>query len=511
MELLCMVRGEDCPAKCVGTILFIKIFVLDKMRKKTEGLQIRFANHVNFPNLGRRFMSHILLVDDEPSILSVLSQLLKGQGFETQPALGGAKAAELLRSESFDLMISDIRMTPVDGLELLKTAKALHPSMAVMMITAYGSVESAVEAMKMGAFDYVTKPFKVDELLITVQRALEYRRAISENLRLKAQLEARYGFENLVAESAAMRKVCAMIERVAPTDQTVLLSGESGTGKEVVAKAIHALSVRKQKTFVPLNCAALPEPLLESELFGHVKGSFTGASGDKEGLFEVASGGTIFLDEIGSMSLNLQSKLLRVLQEKEIRRVGGIRQIAVDPRVIAASHDNLEEMIASGRFREDLYYRLSVIPLHIPALRERPDDILPLAYHFLRRVVQGSGAAIPELSPEVQEILEGYAWPGNVRELENAIRHACTFADGGVVHPGDLPARVVGRSGNKAKTTASASANHAGKSLKSFLREMEKEFISQSIREHGGDKDAAARALKVSLATLYRKMPEPAG
>lgn len=239
-------------------------------------------------------MVRILLVDDEPSILSVLNTLLKGKGFETVPALGAAKALELLRSESFDLMITDVRMQPVDGLELLKRGKALHPSMAVIMITAFGSVESAVEAMKVGAFDYVTKPFKVDELLITVQRALEYRRAMSENQLLKAQLQARYGFENMVAESPAMRKICSMIERVAPTDQTVLIGGESGTGKEVLAKAIHAHSARASQNFVPINCAALPEPLLESELFGHMKGSFTGASADKQGLFEIADGGTIF-------------------------------------------------------------------------------------------------------------------------------------------------------------------------------------------------------------------------
>ncbi len=458
-------------------------------------------------------MARILLVDDEPSILSVLSTLLKGQGFDAQPALGGEKALEFLRTETYDLLITDIRMQPLDGLNLLKKARAMHPSMAVIMITAYGSVESAVEAMKVGAFDYVTKPFKVDELLITVQRALEYRRAISENQQLKAQLEARYGFENMVAESPAMRKICSMIERVAPTDQTVLIGGESGVGKEVIAKAIHANSIRKKKNFVPINCAAMPEPLLESELFGHVKGSFTGAAGDKEGLFEVASGGTIFLDEIGSMPLSLQSKLLRVLQEREIRRVGGTKTIPVDSRVIAASNENLEELIAKGAFREDLFYRLSVIPLVIPPLRERPEDILPLAFHFLREVVGRKGERLPELTPETQMLLESYPWPGNVRELENAIRHACTFAVDGKIGIEDFPAKIASR--NPGTTVGGATASgglqgHAGKSLKVFLREMEKAFISQAIKAHGGDKDAAARTLKVSLATLYRKLPEPA-
>lgn len=459
-------------------------------------------------------MVRILVVDDEPSILSVLNTLLKGQGFDVVPAMGAEKALEFLREEAFDLMITDVRMHPVDGLELLKKAKSLQPSLAVIMITAFGSVESAVEAMKVGAYDYVTKPFKVDELMITVQRALEYRRAISENQELKEQLKARYGFENMVAESAAMRKICHMIQRVAPTDQTVLVGGESGVGKEVIAKAIHANSVRSGRNYVPLNCAALPEPLLESELFGHVKGAFTGASSDKEGLFETADGGTIFLDEIGSMTLNLQGKLLRILQERELRRVGGTKQIPVDVRVIAASNEDLEALIAAGKFREDLYYRLSVIPITIPPLRERPEDILPLVFHFLRMVI-GAKEDLPDVTPEAQIVFEGYSWPGNVRELENAVRHACTFADEGRITADDLPAKIVQRSGVPVPADRKNGAGgdlcgaHAGKSLKGFLREIEKDFILHAIRRHQGDKEKAARELKVSLATLYRKLPDP--
>jgi len=456
-------------------------------------------------------MARILIVDDEPSVLSVLSSLLKGQGFDIQPSLGGEKAVEYLKNESFDLMLTDIRMDPVDGLELLKIARSRHPTMSVMVVTAYGSVETAVQAMKEGAFDYVTKPFKVDELLITVQRALEFRRALHENQQLKAQLNFHHGLENIIAESPDMRKICKMIERVAPTDQTVLIGGESGVGKEVIAKAIHSNSIRKQQNFVPINCAALPEPLLESELFGHVKGAFTGASSDKEGLFEVASGGTIFLDEIGSMSMNLQSKLLRVLQEKEIRRVGGTREIKVDPRVIAASNDDLESLIANGKFREDLYYRLSVIPLVISPLRQRNEDILPLANYFMKMISGNAGVAMPELSPDVQIILEAYEWPGNVRELENAIRHGCTFAQNGVIEVDDLPARVVTRSkikGGPSSVGTATTSDHRGRSLKGFLREMEKTFIVETIQEHHGDKDAAAKSLKVSLATLYRKLPD---
>ncbi|HDL77503.1 MAG TPA: sigma-54-dependent Fis family transcriptional regulator [Lentisphaerae bacterium] len=453
-------------------------------------------------------MAKILLVDDEPSILSVLSTLLKAEGHEVTPALGGEKGKELLAKEEFDLMISDIRMADMDGMQLLRLARKEQPQMAVIMITAYGSVETAVEAMKQGAFDYVTKPFKVDELLITVQRALEYATAVKENVDLKAKLEARYRFENIVAESPAMRKVCEMIERVAHTDATVLIIGESGTGKELVAKAIHAHSKRKKNKFVPINCAALPEPLLESELFGHVKGAFTGATANKEGLFEVANGGTLLLDEIGSMPLSIQGKLLRALQEKEIRRVGGTETIKVDVRVLAATNTPLEKLIEEGKFREDLYYRLSVIPIEIAPLRERPEDIMPLVYHVLRQEV-GEGKPLPEIDRDAQIILEKYHWPGNVRELENAIRHAVTFAKGNRITKDDLPAKIVSAVDLSAVGSAAPVQDFRGTSLKAFLRAKEKEYLMQVLKQMGGDKEKAAKALNISLATLYRKLPEP--
>ena len=455
-------------------------------------------------------MARILLVDDEPNILSVLSTLLRSQGYEVSPVLGGEKAIDALKEETFDMMISDIRMAPVDGLEVLKFSRSLRPSMAVIMITAYGSVETAVEAMKEGAFDYVTKPFKVDELLITVKRALEYTSAISENVELKAQLQARYGFENLVAESAPMRKICDMVKRVAPTDQTILIGGESGTGKEVIAKAIHSNSIRKQKQFVAINCAALPEPLLESELFGHLKGSFTGASSDKKGLFEEADGGTIFLDEIGSLPMSLQGKLLRVLQEREVRPVGSNKDRSVDVRVIAASNENLENMIAEGSFREDLFYRLSVIPIIIPPLRDRSADIMPLTDHFLGEAVGPNGDK-PELTPAAKQILESYNWPGNVRQLENAIKHAVTFGKEGVIDKDDLPPKIIQGASSVQGELGSfdLSSEYKGKSLKAFLRQKEKEYLQSVLDYHDGDKDAAAKALGVSLATLYRKLPEP--
>ena len=455
-------------------------------------------------------MARILLVDDEPRMLSLLNSLLKAEGYEISSVQDGSKVPDLLRSEPFDLMISDIRMTPIDGMELLKIARSARPTMPVIILTAYGSVETAIEAMKLGTFDYVTKPFKMDELLITIQRAMEYSRALSENIELKEELVGRYKFENIIAESGAMRQVCEMIKRVAPADTTVLITGESGTGKELVAKAIHIHSRRRDRKFVAVNCAALPEPLLESEMFGHMKGSFTGANANKDGLFETANGGTLFLDEISSMPLSIQGKLLRVLQEKEIRRVGGNETISVDVRVIAATNTSLEALIKKGAFREDLYYRLSVIPIDIKPLRERQEDILPLVYHVLRKET-GEGKELPKLTPEVKELLERYSWPGNVRELENAIKHAVTFVQDGKITPDVLPPRMLGQTreaGGIASKPAEASNDpNRCKSLRAFLREREKDYLGQVLALTKGDKEKAAKALKISLATLYRKLP----
>ncbi len=454
-------------------------------------------------------MPRILLVDDEPSILSVLCTVLKAENYEVVPASDGQRAIELIKSEDFDLVISDIRMTPVNGIDILKAVHQERPETSAIMLTAYGSVETAIEALKLGAFDYVTKPFKVDELLITVQRALAYRSAISENASLKQKLQTRYQFDNIIAESPAMKNVCDMIRRVAPTDTTVLIYGQSGTGKELIAKAIHAYSRRRDNEFLPVNCAALPEPLLESEMFGHVKGAFTGASSDKTGLFEAANGGTIFLDEIGSMPLSIQGKLLRVLQEREVRRVGSNKNVAVDARVLAATNTPLEELIRQEKFREDLFYRLSVIPLEILPLRERREDILPLVYHVIKQETP-EGQDYPTLTAEVCAILENYAWPGNVRELENAIKHAMTFARDNRITPDVLPPKITANSHPVANTNheqENFDANRC-KSLKSFLRDQEKEYLNKVLKSTGGDKERAAKSLKISLATLYRKLPE---
>jgi DNA-binding NtrC family response regulator len=451
-------------------------------------------------------MARILLIDDESSMLSVLTVLLKGAGYDVVPALGGVKARELMKSESFDLMISDIRMNPINGMELLRQAHDERPNLPVIMLTAYGSVETAIEAMKLGAFDYVTKPFRVDELIITVKRALEYSSAISENVSLKAQLDTRYQLENIVAESHAMKNVCELIRKVAPTDATVLIYGESGTGKEIVAQAIHANSRRSKKTFLAVNCAALPEALLESEMFGHVKGAFTGASANKAGLFESAAGGTIFLDEIGSMPPSIQGKLLRVLQEKEVRRVGSNDHIAIDARVLAATNVRLESLLQEGKFREDLYYRLSVIPVEIKPLRERVEDIMPLVYHFLQRETKDGKR--PTIDPDACDALESYGWPGNVRELENAVKHALAFISADVITKDVLPAKLVAFASSARHPGSEALEDGKGRSLRAFLAAKERQYLAQVLAASGGDKEKTAKALKISLATLYRKLPE---
>lgn len=452
-------------------------------------------------------MARILLVDDEPSILSVLSTLLKAEGYEVTAVNGGDQAQEVVKNEDFDLLISDIRMSPVNGMQLLAIAHEFKPQLSVIMLTAYGSVETAIEAMKLGAFDYVTKPFKVDELLITVTRALNYNQTLAENADLKAQLGTTYHMENIVAESPAMQNVCEMVKKVAPTDTTILIYGESGTGKELVAKAIHSCSHRKDNAFLAVNCAALPEPLLESEMFGHTRGAFTGATTDKVGLFEAASGGTIFLDEIGSMPLSIQGKLLRVLQEKEIRRVGSNDTIAIDARVLAATNTKLETLMAEGLFREDLYYRLSVIPIEIKPLRERQEDIIPLAYHLIQtETPEGQDPSIPDA--EACAILEAYPWPGNVRELENALKHALTFAKDGKITKAELPPKIAATPVAVAADGAAGDDETRCKSLKAFLRAKEKEYLDQVLSHSDGDKEKAAKALKISLATLYRKLPE---
>ena len=454
----------------------------------------------------------ILLVDDEPRILTLLHSVLRTEGLEAVSAKDGATAIALLKSQKFDLMVSDIRMSPMDGMELFRSARAECPDLPVILLTAFGSVETAIEAMKNGAFDYLTKPFKVDELILTVKRALEYSEIKAERDELRETLATQYKFDVVVAESDAMKAVCEQIRRVSPTDVTVLLTGESGTGKEVLARAIHNNSRRREKPWIAVNCAALPEALLESEMFGYVKGSFTGANSDRKGLFEAAEGGTLFLDEIASMPMSLQSKLLRVLQEREIRPVGGTATVPVNVRVLAASNVALEDKVREGTFRQDLYYRLAVITIEIAPLRDRTEDILPLVQFFLRKETP-VGTACPRISREAADILVRCSWPGNVRELENAVKHAMAFVQNDEITVETLPTRVVSNANAVAGTAAAAptAAESAEQfrnvSLRAFLREKEKEYLEHVIARTNGDKEQAAKTLQISLATLYRKLP----
>lgn len=453
-------------------------------------------------------MAKILIADDDPTILSLLNKILLSKGHDVELAENGSVAEKKLKAEQFDLLISDIKMEPVDGMQLLKKTRQMRPHVGVIMLTAYATVATAVEAMKEGAFDYIPKPFKIDELLETAKRALDYQALIAEQISGSPHLESKKYFGNIVAESEQMVNVCEMIKRVAPTKTTIMVTGESGTGKELVAEAVHSFSARSEGPFLPVNCAALPETLIESELFGHVKGAFTGATGNKEGLFEAAKGGTLFLDEINSIPHGLQSKLLRAIQNKKIRKVGGTEEFDVDVRIIAASNRNLESMVKEGTFREDLYYRLSVISIDIPPLKQRPEDVLPLAQHFIAQEMEGT--EFPTMDNAVLSILQNYTWPGNVRELQNVIRHCLTFLHEGKITKETLPSKlIVSYEENPGAQTAALNGEfEKGKSLKAFLRAKEKEYLKTVIDSMGGDKAKAAKELDISLATLYRKLPE---
>ena len=435
-------------------------------------------------------MGKALLVDDELNMLSVLTTLLKKAGYDVTATNEPEKAVELLKSVPFDLMVSDIRMRPIDGMALLKVARKEQPSMSVLMITGYGSIETAVESLKLGAFDYITKPFKIDELLVAVQRALAYNKAMHENIDLKAHSAGWYQFDSIIAESAAMRNVCEMIRRVAPTETTVLISGERGTGKKLIANAIHEHSNRKNNKFQLLNCSAVSELQLESELFGHVKGAFADASSDKQGLFEVANDATVFVSNIEAIPLSIQPKLLSVLEEKKIRRVGGNENISVNVRVLAATSSRLENLIERKLFRQDLYSRLSVIHIEIPPLRERHEDILPLAYHFLKQNAE-HGKALHKIDSEVAYIFKEYSWPGNATELQNTIKHALTFVKDNVITKNCLPPKIL--QAVPIPAVLIERTGERGKSLKAFLRKEQQEYLLQVLDNASGGKQEAAK------------------
>jgi DNA-binding NtrC family response regulator len=434
----------------------------------------------------------ILVVDNDAEMVRLLQQHLEGEGHAVTGVASGREGLQLLEEQPFDVVITDVVMDDVGGLEVLAAASRRQPPTRIVLMTAFGTLDNAIAAIRQGAFDYLTKPFRLDEISVAVDRALADQRVHEENRRMRQALAGRSSFGTLLGRSPAMQAVFERIRVVADSESAVLLLGESGTGKEVVARSIHEHSARRDGPFVPVNCAAIPEPLLESELFGHERGAFTGADRRRRGLFEEAAGGTLFLDEIGDMPAALQPKLLRALQDKAIRPVGSNQVVKLDFRVISATNRDLAALAKDARFREDLYYRLAVIPMRIPALRERPDDIMFLAQHFLERAAQVSGTAVRAFDRAATEWLLQHRWPGNVRELENVVERAVTLASGPEITLADLGTEFVAPLGSPG-------------SLRPSLAELEDEYIRRVLAEAGGDKAAAARILGISVRTLQRR------
>ena len=449
-------------------------------------------------------MKHVLLVEDEAPLREALAEQLVDRGYAVEQAESGETALAKLADFAFDVIITDLRLPGIDGSAVIDAALDRYPDIVAIVVTGYGTVKDAVEAIKRGAWDFVSKPFQIDELLHALNAALEQRRLKSENAYLRAQLDERYRFEGLIGKSPAMKRLFQLLETVAATNSTILITGDTGTGKEVVARAIHHNSPRKTHRFVALNCSAIPETLLEAEIFGHVRGAFTGAIGNREGRLEQAHKGTLFLDEVGTMSAALQMKMLRVLQEREFERVGDSKTIKVDVRVIAATNSDLTKMVGDGQFREDLYYRLNVIPVHIPPLRERRDDIPLLVQHFLEKFRSG-GAAAMTVSQEAMRQLMSYAWPGNVRQLENATERAVAFGGSrGQIEAADLPPEVAGAEPHS--VNASLALPEDGVDLDAFVANIERELIQRSLERTGGNKGQAAKLLNLKRTTLVEKL-----
>ncbi len=443
----------------------------------------------------------ILVVEDDEPMRDLLAEELEDAGFDVDAAGGAAAGLELARARKFDLVVTDLRMPEMDGFDLIRGIMAIPDPPHVVMITAFGSIETAIRAVKLGAHDYITKPFEIEELLLVVDKALAERALQRKVARLQREVEERYGLGNVIAKSQAMREVVALVQRIAASTASVLITGESGTGKELIARGIHYNSPRAGAAFVGVNLAAVPEGLIESELFGHKKGAFTDARADKNGLFVEADGGTIFLDEIGELALPLQAKLLRVLQEHEVRPLGATKNQRVDARVVAATNKNLDVMIKDGSFREDLYYRLNVIQLDLPPLRSRPEDIVPLAEHILGQL--GARQQPPRrmrLAPEAQHLLLAYNWPGNVRELMNVLERGVALCQGELISDEDLPTHV--REKRPADFLGAAVARRM------TLAELEREFIERVLEDEAGNKTRAAQRLGLDRKTLYRKLDE---
>lgn len=445
---------------------------------------------------------HLLLVEDELPLREAVAEQLTDRGYLVEHVGSGEEAIVRLAEFAFDIIVTDLRLPGVDGSAVVDAALERYPEIVAIVVTGFGTVKDAVEAIKRGAWDFVSKPFQIDELLHVLDSALEQRRLKSENAYLRAQLEERYRFEGLVGKSPAMKRLLHLLETIAPTSSTILITGETGTGKEVAARAIHHASARRMHRFVALNCSAIPETLLEAELFGHVRGAFTGAVGARQGRFEQAHKGTLFLDEVGTMSPGLQMKLLRALQEREFERIGDSHTIKVDVRVIAATNSDLSRMVADGQFRQDLYYRLNVIPVQIPPLRERKEDIPLLVQHFLEKY---SAAASLTVSQEAMRRLMSYPWPGNIRQLENAVERAVAFSGGRPqIDLMDLPPELI--HSEPTPVSASVALPEDGLDLAVFVASIERDLIERSLERTGGNKGRAARLLNLKRTTLVEKL-----
>jgi len=450
-------------------------------------------------------MARILVVDDEEHIRRVLNVLLSKQGYAVDLAAGGQEALDHLTRHVHDAVLCDLRMPDLDGLEVLRRIKAHDPEVPVIIITAYASVDTALAAMKQGAYDYISKPFKEDEILHVLAKALERTRILEENRRLRREIEERFDFSNIVGAAPAMKPIFDTIRKVADTRSTVLIQGESGTGKELVAKAIHYNSPRKDRPLVTVNCAAVPAHLIESEFFGYVRGAFTGADRTKKGLFEEADGSTIFLDEVSDLPPELQAKLLRALQEGEIRRLGDTASRTVDVRVLAATNRDLGAEVEQGHFREDLYYRLNVILLNVPPLRERPEDVPLLARHFLVKMAERHGRPVKRISAEAERILAGQPWPGNVRQLENVIEQAVILAEGETIGPQNLPMALGREEGDLAVRLPEDRLD-----LKGLVQEVtalaERQIIARALKKENGNRTRTAEVLGISRRSLITKI-----
>ncbi|MGB6339455.1 MAG: sigma-54 dependent transcriptional regulator [Candidatus Aminicenantaceae bacterium] len=443
-------------------------------------------------------MVKILIIDDEKSILDLLSVVFKKEGYIVETSLSAKTALELIDKEEFDLILTDIKLPQMSGMKILKYAKEKYPAMPVVMITAYGTIKQAIEALKMGAMDYIVKPFNMEELKIIVAQGLENRRIQQENVLLKKDLEEKYGMNNMVGKSKKMLEIYNLIEKIAVTDSTVLISGESGTGKEIAARAIHFHSRRRERPFVSINCGALPENLLESELFGHVKGSFTGAIVNKKGMFETAEKGTLFLDEVGEMSPWTQVKLLRTLQDRKVRRVGGTEEFPIDVRIIGATNQDLKKRIEEGKFREDLFYRLNVISLELPPLRNRKEDIPLLVSHFLSKYCDKMGRDMKRMAPRVMKVFESYSWPGNVRELENAIERIIAIEERETITESSLPEELISPQREQDRSYEVK----PGFDLNVTLDDISRNFVQQALRRTNGNLKETATLLGINYRSL---------